>query len=82
MTPQDIRFLKSLRIATDEIGMKSPRHNPLCFAAHSLPVLRPWRCDCCQRPNSRTDAVPIAETAVPIIVNTVKPHKGPQLPKV
>jgi hypothetical protein len=26
-------------------------------------------------------AVPIAETAIPIIVNTVKPHKGPQSPK-
>jgi hypothetical protein len=26
-------------------------------------------------------AVPIAEAAVPIIVNTIKPNKGPQLPK-
>jgi hypothetical protein len=26
-------------------------------------------------------AVPIAEAAVPIIINTVKPHKGPQPPK-
>lgn len=26
-------------------------------------------------------AVPIAEEAVPIIINTVKPHKGPQPPK-
>jgi hypothetical protein len=26
-------------------------------------------------------AVPIAEEAIPIIINTVKPHKGPQPPK-
>jgi len=26
-------------------------------------------------------AVPIAETAIPIIIETVKPHKGPQPPK-
>lgn len=26
-------------------------------------------------------AIPVAETAVPIIVNTIKPNKGPQPPK-
>ena len=34
---------------------------------------------CAQVPASV--AIPVAETAVPIIVNTIKPNKGPQPPK-